>query len=135
LYTLLHHAGAIPGPGAAAGVLGLFLICLGLIVSFLTVAALWENLTLVGVFGCLTVAAVILGIGHLASGSVLMFHVAGWAGLVSAVLAFYAGGALVVNSASTRAILPLGPALSTNEINPAPGPAGGVRTDLTQRLG
>lgn len=121
VYSLLKQAGLIVGPGAGAGVVGVFLICLGLIAGMLALAACWKNMALVGVLGCLMVAYVLLGIGMIASGSALMMHVGGWAGLVASVLAFYTGGAIVVNSISARSILPLGPALPAGG---EPSPAG-----------
>jgi succinate-acetate transporter protein len=112
MYVLLKQAGLIVGPGAGAGVVGVFLICLGFIAGMLTLAALWKNMALVAVLGCLTVTYVLLGIGMIADGSALMMHVGGWAGLVSSVLAFYVGGAMVINSIGARAIMPLGPSLA-----------------------
>jgi succinate-acetate transporter protein len=112
MYVLLKQAGLIVGPGAGAGVVGVFLLCLGLIAGMLAIAALWKNMALVGVLGCLMVAYALLGIGMIASGSALLLHVGGWAGLVSSVLAFYTGGAMVMNSISQRPIMPLGGSLS-----------------------
>jgi succinate-acetate transporter protein len=133
VYSLLKQAGLIVGPGAGAGVVGVFLICLGFIAGMLALAALWRNMALVGVLGCLMVAYALLGIGLIASGSALMMHVGGWAGLVSSVIAFYTGGAMVVNSNSARPLLPLGPSLPIG--TGAPAPARMRRMDLSQQSG
>jgi uncharacterized protein len=111
-YALLKQAGLIVGPGSGTGVMGVFLIALGLIAGLLTIAALWKNMALVLVLGCLCVAYTVLGIGMIASSS-LMMHIGGYAGLVSSVLAFYTGGAMVINSVSASPILPLGGSLGT----------------------
>jgi succinate-acetate transporter protein len=132
VYSLLARAGLITGPGAGAGVVGVFLLCLCFIALMLTIAALWKNVALVGVLGCLTVAYGLLGIGLIANGSALMLHTGGYAGLVSSVLAFYAGGAMVVNSISARSIMPLGPSLPVNTANLAP--AGAAPVGMTERL-
>jgi succinate-acetate transporter protein len=120
LYVLLQQAGLIVGPSAGTGVVGVFLICLGFIAGVLALAALWRNLALVAVLGTLMATYVFLGIGMIASGSTLMIHIGGWAGLVSSVLALYTGSAIVINSTSERAVLPLGPALPTETNGPAP---------------
>jgi succinate-acetate transporter protein len=112
-YLVLKQAGLITGAGAIGGVMGVFLICLGLITALLMVAALWKNMALVGTLFFITIAYVLLGIGMIASGSALMMHVGGWAGLVASIFAFYAGGAMVVNSLAMRQILPLGEPLSS----------------------
>jgi succinate-acetate transporter protein len=107
-YLVLMKAGLITGAGALAGVMGIFLICLGLITALLMVAGLWKNLALVATLCFITIAYVLLGIGMIASSSAMMMHVGGWAGLVAALCAFYTGGAMVVNSLAMRQILPLG---------------------------
>lgn len=110
-YLVLAKAGLITGPGADNGVFGIFLICLGLIAGLLTLAAFWKNMALVGVLGTLMVAYVFFGISYLDKSSAMMLHIGGWAGLVTSVIAFYTGCAVVVNSLAARQILPLGSAL------------------------
>jgi succinate-acetate transporter protein len=126
LITLPAAAGAVAaaGPSAATAALatagfptgpfGIFFCCLCCITFFLMIAALWRNVVVAAVLFCLMVAYGLWGIYMLAGNSALILHTGGYCGLVSSTLAFYAGGAVVINSISARQILPLGPALPVN---------------------
>ena len=113
LYLWLKGAGLITGPGSGLGVVGVYVCCFALIAAMLTVAALWKNKALMGVLFFLALAYGLIGAGDIAAGASNLLSYGGWAGLVSSVLAFYTAGAMVVNSAAERVILPLGaPAMS-----------------------
>ncbi|HXT35920.1 MAG TPA: acetate uptake transporter [Chloroflexota bacterium] len=123
LYVLLKQAGLIAGSAGIAGgggVVGVFLICLGAIAAMLAVAALWRGMVLVGVLVALAVTYVLLGIYLISTGTLVLMHIGGYAGLISSFLAFYAGGAMVINSVSSRAVLPLGGSLSPDSGTSAP---------------
>ncbi|HWE61637.1 MAG TPA: acetate uptake transporter [Chloroflexota bacterium] len=132
LTILLKQAGLIVGPGAGMGVLGVFVISFGLIAGMLAIAALWKNMALVGVLFFLMITFVLLGIGMIASGSTMMTHIGGYAGLVSSVLAFYTGGAIVINSTSTRPIFPLGAPMPIDMSSPVA--AGMAPPSTSQRI-
>lgn len=124
MYVLLKQAGLITGPSAGTGVVGVYILCLCFIALLLAIAALWKSTVLFLVLGCLTVAYGLWGIGLIARGSALMLHAGSYAGLVASVFAFYAGGAMVINSISARLLLPLGPSLPVNTANLAPAGTG-----------
>ncbi len=98
LYPWLRQAGLIAGPGAGAGVVGVSIACFSFIALALTIAALRQNLALVAVLGLLALGYGLLAAGAIAAGAPALRAAGGWALIGSAVVAFYAGAALVINS-------------------------------------
>jgi len=128
----------LTGSGAGLGVTGLVFASFALIAAQLMVAALWQSMALVGVFFFLALMYGLVGAGDLAAGASTLIRAGGWAGLLAAVSAVYTAGALVVNSVSRRAILPLGmPLLRTGTAaRPRVGGVGvpGARTPALRLL-
>jgi len=108
LYLWLHQAGLIVGPAAGLRVIGVFVACFALIATFLMVAALWKNMALVAVFFFLALTYALIAASYLANGATGVMTAGGWAGVIASLLAFYAAGAMVIDSASQRPVAPLG---------------------------
>lgn len=106
-FIWMQHAGLIPVTAANEAMLGIGLFCFAYISLMLCFAALRANVAY-----ALTIAALVPGYALAAvpmvGGSALVGHVGGWFLAAAAVLAFYAGGAVVVNSNWRREALPLG---------------------------
>ncbi|MFI5611612.1 acetate uptake transporter [Amycolatopsis sp. NPDC051903] len=98
-----------PSLGAsAATATGLFLLAWTIFTAYMTVAAARVNGAVLAVFVFLTLTFLFLTIGELA-GAPTMGQVGGWLGLVTAILAWYASFAGVVNFTWKRTLLPLFP--------------------------
>ncbi len=88
-----------------------FLIAFAIFNTYMMLWALRVNLAVLGVFVALEVTEILLAIGffRIAHGmSPYMLHVGGWAGIVTAAVAWYTSAAGVVNGMAPRAILPVG---------------------------
>jgi hypothetical protein len=88
-----------------------FLIAFAIFNSYMMLWATRVNMAVLGVFVALEAAEILLAIGYfrLAHGmSPYMLHVGGWAGIVTAGVAWYASAAGVVNGMSPRPVLPVG---------------------------
>ncbi len=100
--------GGLGGPLAQSVGLGVSVAMFAFIAAYLTWAATGISSVMVGVCGLLTASlaliAVAFFIGPLSSPLVLM--AAGYCGIVSALIAFYASAAIVINSALHREMLP-----------------------------
>lgn len=97
--------GKIP-PAQAGTATGLFLLVFTIVTAYLTVAALRTTGALIAVFVLLTLTFLFLTIGALA-GSDGIGRIGGWIGIVTAVAAFYASFAVVVNETWKRPVLPV----------------------------
>jgi uncharacterized protein len=106
-FLWMQHAGMIPIAASDQAILGIGLFCFAYISFMLGIAALRANIAY-----ALTLAALIPGYAlsavPMVGGEAFVGHVGGWFLAVSALLAFYAGGAVVVNSNWRREVLPLG---------------------------
>lgn len=110
IFLLLEMLRVIPmtsvsGPSNPSYVAGVFVLTFALIALYLGIAALAENLWLAAVLLALAVAYCFDGIAFF-TGASWVGIVGGYAGLVSACLAFLLSAAIVINSASRRGILP-----------------------------
>jgi succinate-acetate transporter protein len=88
-----------------------FLIAFAIFNTYMMLWALRVNLAVFGVFLTLEITEILLAIGffRLAHGmSPYMLHVGGWAGIVTAGVAWYTSAAGVVNGMAPRAVLPVG---------------------------
>jgi succinate-acetate transporter protein len=101
------YADKIP-PGDAGHGVGLFLIAWGIFTLYMTVAALRTTTAILTVFALLTLTVFLLGIGN-AGGTEGIVKAGGWFGLATAVAAWYASFAAVVNSTFGRVVAPVGP--------------------------
>jgi uncharacterized protein len=88
-----------------------FLISFAVFNTYMLMWATRVNFAVTGVFLTLEITEILLAIGffRVAHGmSPYMIHVGGWAGIVTAAVAWYTSAAGVVNGMSTRAVLPVG---------------------------
>lgn len=95
------------GPDAATAT-GLCLLAWGIFTTYMTVAAMKVNVSVLSVFVALTITFYLLAFGDL-SGSDALVHMGGYVGLITAVLAWYGSFAGVTNSTWKRTVLPVGP--------------------------
>ncbi len=92
--------------------LGLFDIAWCVFTAYMTVAALRTSAAVLGVFAFLTLTFLFLGLGEFQNtvpGPAALTKVGGWLGIVTAVLAFYASAATVINATHRRDVLPTMP--------------------------
>jgi succinate-acetate transporter protein len=87
---------------------GLYLIAWGIFTAYMFVASLRTTAAIALVFVLLTATFIILGIGQSAASSGTI-KLGGWLGLATAVAAWYASFAAVVNSTFGRTVLPVVP--------------------------
>ena len=96
-------------PAADAGhAIGLYLIGWGVFTAYMFVASLRTTAAVALVLLLLTATFIVLGIGN-ANGSNSLVKVGGWLGLATAVAAWYASFAAVVNATFGRILLPVIP--------------------------
>jgi succinate-acetate transporter protein len=88
-----------------------FLLSFAIFNTYMMLWALRVNIAVFGVFLTLEITEILLVIGffNLAHGkSDYMLHAGGWAGIVTAAVAWYTSAAGVVNGMSPRPVLPVG---------------------------
>jgi hypothetical protein len=88
-----------------------FLLAFAIFNTYMMLWALRVNIAVFGVFLTLEITEILLVIGffNIAHGkSEWMLHAGGWAGIVTAAVAWYASAAGVVNGMSPRPVLPVG---------------------------
>jgi succinate-acetate transporter protein len=110
IFLLLEMLRVIPmtsvsSPSNPSYVTGVFILTFALIALYLGLAAVGENLWLAGVFLSLALAYCFEGIAFFTSASWVGI-VGGYAGIVSACLAFLLSAAIVINSAFRRQRVP-----------------------------
>ena len=93
---------------ATAHAIGVYLLAWTIFTAYMTVAAARVSGAVLAVFVALTLTFLFLAIGDLA-GTTGMTRLGGWLGLVTAVLAWYASFAAVVNETWKRTVLPVWP--------------------------
>ena len=102
--------GALKGPDIDNG-LAWFLLSFAIFNTYMLISSLRVNVAVFGVFLTLEITEILLTIGffNLAHGkSDYMLHVGGWAGIVTAGVAWYASAAGVLNGMSDSPVLPVG---------------------------
>jgi succinate-acetate transporter protein len=88
-----------------------FVLSFAIFNTYMMLWALRVNLAVFGVFLTLEITEILLTIGYfrLAHGdSAWMLHAGGWAGIVTAAVAWYASAAGVINGMSATSVLPVG---------------------------
>lgn len=95
-------------PSTAHEGIGLFLLAWTIFTAYMTVAAVRVSGAVLVVFVALTLTFLLLTIGELAERPSIT-HVGGYLGLVTAVSAWYASAAGVINSTWRRSVLPVYP--------------------------
>src|SRR2546421_461904 len=105
-WALNHfYAKEIPA-GEVGSAIGLYLIAWGIFTTYMWVASFRVSVAVMLVFLALAVTFFLLGIGQ-AGAHTSLIKAGGWAGLVTAGLAWYASFAGVTNSTFGRTILPV----------------------------
>jgi uncharacterized protein len=102
--------GALKGPDVNNG-LAWFLISFAIFNTYMLFSSLKVSVAVFGVFLTLGITEILLAIAffNLAHGkSDYMLHLGGWAGIVTAAVAWYASAAGVMNGMSDRPMLPVG---------------------------
>lgn len=111
-YWYLAHtiAPSLDGPDAHKAI-GLFLLAWAIFTAYMTIASLRTTGAVAAVFVALTVTFVLLCIGAFATGTAATdwTKAGGWAGIVTAALAWYASFAAVTNSTFKRTVMPTFP--------------------------
>lgn len=105
-FLWMQSAGLIGRGTADFNMLGIALLCLGYIALMLVIASLRTNAVYTAVLGTLTAGYILSGLPYLGA-STVVGSIGGWCLVASAVLAFYAGGAVVVNSQWQREVIPV----------------------------
>jgi hypothetical protein len=108
--TSSGFSGLLKGSDADNG-LAWFLIAFAIFNTYMLLWATRVSVAVLGVFLALEVTEILLAIGffRVAHGmSPYMLHAGGWAGIVTAGVAWYTSAAGVVNGMSPRAVLPVG---------------------------
>ena len=98
--------------------LGLYLIAWGIFTTYMLVASLRTTAAIALVFLLLAATFFLLGIGN-ANESEGLIEVGGWCGLATAVAAWYASFAAVVNSTFGRTVMPVKPMSEPRAVEPA----------------
>jgi len=104
-------APGLPPASAHQGV-GLFLLAWTIFTAYMTIAAMRVSGAVLAVFVALTLTFLLLTIGELGERTGIT-HLGGYLGLVTAVLAWYASAAGVINSTWRRTVLPVIPLAPT----------------------
>jgi succinate-acetate transporter protein len=105
--------GGLKGPDVDNG-LAWFLLSFAIFNTYMLISSLRVSVAVLGVFLTLEITEILLTIGffNLAHGkSDYMLHAGGWAGIVTAAVAWYASAAGVLNGMSDSPVLPIGPPL------------------------
>lgn len=106
-FIWMQKAGLIGSAHADSILMGVALCCLGYIALALTVSALRLNMALVVTLAALTPGYILTGIRDFGAPAAIG-HIGGGFLLLSALLAFYTGAALVINSTHEREALAMG---------------------------
>ena len=91
-----------------------FLLAFAIFNTYMMLWSLRVNLAVFGVFLTLEITEILLVIGFFNEahgGSAYITHAGGWAGVVTAAVAWYTSAAGVVNGMSPRPVVPVGPPL------------------------
>jgi succinate-acetate transporter protein len=108
ILQLLFATGTLTAPpDGNFSELGYWFVALAILTGFGTIAAAAKSLALTAVLGSLTAGAALTAAYHIAGGTG-WGHAAGWVLIVSAALAAYTAGAMMIASAWGRSVLPLG---------------------------
>jgi succinate-acetate transporter protein len=105
-FFLFRAIGMFPDTANTRLFLAIDLFCLAYVAFVLLLASFKLNMAFVLVLLALTPGYALSGIGNL-SAPAAIGHIGGWFLIASAGLAFYAGGALTLNSTYERVILPM----------------------------
>ncbi len=105
-YVLLK----IPAIAAGEDTVAIFLLGWTIFTAYMTIAAMKTNMSVLAVFVALTATFIFLTIGNWgATAHTNMIKIGGWLGILTALLAWYASAAGVINDTHGKVVLPVGP--------------------------
>jgi uncharacterized protein len=108
ILQLLFATGTLAAPpDGNFSELGYWFLALAIVTGFGTIAAAARSVALTAVLGTLALGAALIAVFHIAGGTGWE-HVGGWVLIVSAALAAYTAGAMMIAAAWGRNVLPLG---------------------------
>ncbi len=99
----------IPAIPASTNTVGIFLLAWTIFTAYMTIAATRVNVAVLGVFVFLTLTFAALTYGAWGAGHTGMTKFGGYLGIVTALLAWYASAAGVINDTHGKVVLPVGP--------------------------
>lgn len=99
----------IPAIPAGTDTVAIYLLAWTIFTLYMTVAALKTSLALIAVFVALDITFILLVIGNWGAGNANMIKAGGWVGILTALCAWYASAAGVINDTHKRVVLPVGP--------------------------
>jgi succinate-acetate transporter protein len=102
------YAPLIKSPVDTGHAVGLYLIAWGIFTAYMFIASLRTTAAVAAVFILLAITFFVLGIGN-ANASTSTIKLGGYIGLVTAIVAWYASFAVVMNSTFGRTVLPVRP--------------------------
>lgn len=134
MYLLLQAIGMIPKNNTTSLFLAIDLFCFAYIAMVLFIASLKLNAAFVLVLLALFPGYGLSAVGYISSTPAIIGQIGGWFLIVSAGFAFYAGGALALNSTFERTVLPMLP--RSTKVDERPGLAPPAKpTDSQQATG
>lgn len=95
------------GGGNPAFVAGIFVLSFALIAFYLGIAALGDHAGVAAVLLILSFTYLCDGIGVMVGGHNFLLAIGGYAGMLTSLIAFYISGAIVIDSALKREVLPI----------------------------
>lgn len=99
----------LDGLGAdAAAATGVFLLGWTIFAAYMTLAAMRTNIAVLGVFVALALTLALLTAASF-TGVPALTYAGGWAGLLTAFIAWYGSAAVITNLTWNRTVLPVGP--------------------------
>ncbi|MHB1209778.1 MAG: acetate uptake transporter [Acidimicrobiales bacterium] len=107
LYILLKVPAV--SSGIATDTVGIYLLAWTIFTLYMTIAAMKTSGAILAVFVVLTVTFVFLTIGAWGAGHTTATHIGGWLGILTAILAWYASAAGVINETHGKVVLPVWP--------------------------
>jgi succinate-acetate transporter protein len=105
-YLILH---VIPAAALTPHALSAYLWMWGIFTTYMFLASLRTTAAVAAVFFLLAITFILLAIGDMGTGHTSISHAGGWVGLVTAIVAWYASFAAVVNSTFGRVLAPVVP--------------------------
>lgn len=96
-------------PGGGTDTVAIFLTGWAIFTLYMTVAATKVNTAVLAVFVLLSITFIFLAIGNWGTPHANLIHIGGYTGLATAVAAWYASAAGVINSTHGKVVLPVGP--------------------------
>jgi succinate-acetate transporter protein len=109
-YLILH---VIPVGAITPHALSAYLWMWAIFTTYMFLASLRTTAAVAGVFGLLAITFILLAWGDLGHGHTGITHAGGWVGLATAIVAWYASFAAVINSTFGRTLAPVVPLRGT----------------------